>query len=377
MSAATYQVMNTFELLQTLTETPGPSGFERDIAAVIEKIWQPLVDEIRTDRLGNLIAIKKGSGRRRSGEDLRPRILLAAHMDEIGLMVSRIIDFHGQGFLRVVNLGGVDIRHLYGQRVVVHGRDGDVSRNLKGIIGAPPDSYLPVSRRDKPFDLESLVVDPGMAYDELIRHVSVGDAVTFHQPLLALENNRVAGKALDNRCSVAALTVCLEVLKDRTHAWDVVAIATCQEETRLLGAATTAFELRPDIAIALDVTFGNGPGASDERTLKLDEGPVISFSPDTHPGICQGLKAAAERLEMSVQSEFVNTPGGTDAYAMQVARDGVPTGIIGVALRYMHTMVESINLKDVERTGRLLGEYILHLDGQTLSGLAEGLMSEK
>ena len=124
--------METFDLLQTLSETPGPSGFEADIAAVIQAIWAPLVDEILIDRLGNVIARKKGTGSITAAQENRPSILLAAHMDEIGLMVSKVIEYKGNGFLRVVSLGGVDIRHIYGQQVVVHG-----TKNLRGVIGAP------------------------------------------------------------------------------------------------------------------------------------------------------------------------------------------------------------------------------------------------
>jgi endoglucanase len=149
-----------------------------------------------------------------------------------------------------------------------------------------------------------------------------------------------------------------------------VAVATVQEETRLLGAFTSAFDRRPDAAIAVDVTFGKGPGASDERTFELAKGPVIGLGPNFHPGMIDALKDAAKALEMTVHDEPQARPGGTDAFALQIAREGIPTGLISIPLRYMHTMVESIALVDVERTGRLLAEFVTRLDSDFLANIA-------
>lgn len=358
--------METFDLLKTLTETAGPSGFEAGIAAVVQEIWRPLVDEVAIDRIGSLSAIKYGHS-----EAPRPRILLAAHMDELGLMVSQILEHNGQGFLRVSNLGGVDVRQLYNQRVVVHGQ-----RNLPAVLGGLPNHLLQPEHQEKPYSYETLVVDPGLPHAELAALVSVGDAVSFHQPLRKLVNGRVAGKSLDNRASVAAVTYCLKALQTRPHAWDIIAVATAQEETRLLGAATTAFAHQPNIAIAIDVTFGQGPGTSDPGTFPLGDGPVIGFTPDTHPAVADGLRKAAEEMEMKYQSEFVPYPGGTDAYYLQIAREGIPTGLLGIPLRYMHTMVESVAMKDVERVGRLAAEYIASLDSSTIANLTKSMMED-
>ena len=190
----------------------------------------------------------------------------------------------------------------------------------------------------------------------------VGDFISFRQPLRKLLGKRVAGKSLDNRASVAAVTVCLEHLQNRKHDWDVVAIATSQEETRLLGAITSAFAQRPDAAVAIDVTFGKGPGASDTGTFALGSGPALDLGPNVHSGMYKALKKTADSIEMSVSTGTHSRASGTDAFAVQVARSGIPTGLISIPLRYMHTMVESISLKDVERSGRLLAEFIARLD---------------
>jgi tetrahedral aminopeptidase len=344
--------MDLFKHLQTLTETPAPSGFEHKIAPVIQELWEPYVDTITIDRVGSLVAAKHGQG-----DEPRPRILLAAHMDEIGLMVADIVDHNGQGFLRVTNLGGVDIRQLYAQLVTVHGK-----KNLSGVMGSLPPHLLPENRRDKPFGYEELVVDLGLPIDMVKEQVSIGNAVSFRQPLRKLLGKRVAGKSLDNRASVAAVSVCLEYLNGRSHLWDVVAVATAQEETRLLGAFTATYSQRPDAAIAIDVTFGTGPGANDERAFDLGSGPVIEIGPNVHPGMTSGLTDTADKLEMKHNIGTHSRYSGTDAFGLQIARDGVPTGLVSIPLRYMHTMVESIDTKDVERVGKLLGEFIANLD---------------
>lgn len=361
-------------LLKTLTETPGPSGAELPIAQAVRDAWQPYVDHLTIDRVGSLIAVKEGQG-----AAPRPRLLVAAHMDEIGLMVKSMDAYpsgeEGYGFLRVTNVGGVDVRHLLGQRVMVHGRaQGD--HDLPGVIGALPAKMLPDGKQSKVFGYETLVVDVGLPLRQLREWVSVGDFVSFHQPLRTLLGKRVAGKSLDNRASVVALTVCLDVLSQRRHAWDVIAVASAQEETALLGAATTAFARQPDVALAIDVTFGKGPGANDEQTFGLGEGPTIGLGPNVHMGVYEALKEAAGALEMKVHTEPHARYSGTDAMALYIARAGIPTGIVGIPLRYMHTMVESADLRDIERAGRLLAEFAARLDDEFIPRLTATLLPE-
>ena len=340
--------MNIFKTLKTLTDTPGPSGYEQDIAAVITELWEPYVDSITTDRVGSLIAVKHGQG-----AEPRRRLLLAAHMDEIALMVIQVVSHNGNGFLRLTNVGGIDIRHLYGQLVTVHGQ-----RDLSGIIGNLPTAMLPPDKRDKPFGWEDLCVDVGLSAKEVAALVSIGDFISFRQPLRKLQ----------------AVTVCLDYLNGRSHDWDIVAVATSQEETRLLGAFTSAYSQRPDAAIAIDVTFGKGPGATDAGTFELGSGPTLSLGPNVHPGMLAGLQDAAKALELKVSVETHSRYSGTDAFGLQVAREGIPTGLIGIPLRYMHTPVESIDTADVERSGRLMGEFAARLDDKFLDKLAKGMM---
>ncbi len=358
--------MKTFKILRTLSETPGPSGFEQEVADVVTELWQPYVDDLERDRVGNLLAVKRGSG-----PEPRRRLLLAAHMDEIALMVKRIVGHNGQGFLRVTPVGGVDIRHLYGQLVTVHGRSP-----LNGVLGSLPAAMLPPERSKNAFGFEDLVVDVGLPLSDLEAKVSIGDFVTFRQPLRKLQGKLATGKALDNRASVTAVTLALEYLQTRTHTWDVVAVATCQEETRLLGAYTSAFSQYPDAAIAIDVGFGKGPGVNGENAFDLGSGPVLDIGPNVHPGMFKVLNDAAEALEMSVSVGTHARGSGTDAYGLQIARAGVPTGLISIPLRYMHTMVETAHLADIERSGRLMGEFAARLDDSFLQKLSASMMDD-
>lgn len=356
--------LNLHQLLQTLSMTPAPAGLESDLATVLAEMWQPYVDEVTVDPLGNVIALKDGTG-----QQPRPRLLLAAHIDEIALMVRGIEEAHGHGFLRVTNVGGIDRRQLYAQRVMVHGKE-----NVPGVLGSLPDRLLDPKRSGKAHAYEDLIVDIGLSAETARDLISVGDFITFDQPLHSLANGRVAGKALDNRACVAAVTVALDYLQSRPHAWDVIAVGTVQEETRLLGAHTTAYAQAPDAAIALDVTFGKGPGVSDAGTFDLGKGPAIDIGVNVHPGLYNELRSAAKRLEMTTHPAPHARSSGTDARGLQIARAGVPTGLISVPIRSMHTMVETAELKDVERAGRLLGEFIYGLSADFLDKVSAEMM---
>ena len=360
------EIKNINKILKKFSETPGPSGYEQQIAAVVEETWEPYVDEIIVDRVGSVIAVKNGRG-----SHPRPRLMLAAHLDEIGLMVKQIVTYEGNGFLRVTKVGGVDIRHLYAQTVIVHGK-----RDLVGVIGSLPGKMLPESRSSKPFGFEDLVIDLGLSESLVKDLVSVGDFITFRQPFRKMLGKTVTGKALDDRASVAALTVCLDYLQKRQHDWDVIAVATAPEETRLLGAYTSAFAQQPDAAIAVDVTFAKGAGVDQTHTYSLGSGPVLDSGPNIHPGLNKALQDTASALEMKVSQNTHSRATGTDAYGIQVARAGIPTALVSIPLRYMHTMVETISTDDVLRVGRLLGEFITRLDDNFLKNLAQSMMEK-
>jgi len=338
----------TLTFLKELISAPGISGYESALRPLIEKAWGEITDELSVSRLGSLHGFQRGTG-----PEPRPAILVAAHMDSIGLMVNAIVD----GFLRVTSIGGVDVRVLPGQMVTVHGQD-----DLPGMIVPTPARLLPSNVQGGIVPLEYLLVDVGLLPDEVTGLVRVGDPISFAQPPLETAGETLAGHSLDNRASIAALTVCLEILQTRPHVWDVWAAATVQEEIGLKGAQTSSFQLRPSLAVAMDVTFGSSPGSSNHQTFPLGKGPTLMWGPNVHPSLFNTLKETAERFEIPFAVEATAHATGTDAVAMQVNAEGVPSVVVGIPLRYMHTPVEMVALKDITRAGRLVAEFITKLD---------------
>jgi putative aminopeptidase FrvX len=342
--------------LESMLTTPGLSGYERPIREIIESAWQPLTDELSVSRLGSLHGLKTGSA-----PEPRPTILIAAHMDAIGLIVSKIVD----GFLRVNEIGGLDARVLPGQLVTIHGR-----QELPGVIVQPPAHLLPEEVKQGPVPTKYLLVDTGLNARQVNRLVRTGDLISFAQEPIQLEGDTLAGKSLDNRASIGALTLCLEQLQSRLHAWDVWAVATVQEEETMAGARTSAFQLRPQLAVAVDVTWGKSPGTSDHETYPLGKGPTLGWGPNVHPGFHKSFKNLADKIEIPYALEVMPRHSGTDAFALQVAAEGIPTMVISIPLRYMHTPVEMVSLKDIQRTAQLLSEFIAQLDVNYLDTLS-------
>lgn len=353
---------DTKTFLKSLIALPGLSAYEGPVRDVIADTWQPLVDELTVSRTGSLHGRKHGTA-----AEPRPSILLAAHMDAIGLIVTNITP---GGFLRFTEIGGVDPRILPYSPVTIHGTVGE-PREVPGFVVQPPDSLLPRSVRGKPAQLEHLLIDTGLEEADVRAAVRVGDVVSFATQPLELGGDTLAGHTLDNRASVAAVTACLEELQHTRHAWDVIAAATVQEEETLLGAYTSTFELRPTIAVAIDVTFAKGPGANDYRTVGLGKGVTLDWGPNTHPVVFDTFKDLAERIELPFSVSVYPAYSGTDAMGMQLVAEGVPTMVVGIPLRYMHTPVEVVAYKDIERAGHLLAQFITALDADFVKKMTE------
>lgn len=347
---------DTLSLMKILVSTSGLSGYEDPVREKIRLVWEPLTDEIHVSRMGSLHGLKRGAG-----APPRNSILIAAHMDAIGLMVTGVID----GYLRVAEIGGIDARVLPGHAVTIHGR-----QELKGVIVSPNRNLLPDNLDGKAVPLEYLLVDVGMAPEFVNENVRVGDLISFAQPPVTLGKEFLAGHSLDNRASVAALTGSLSLLNGRQCEWDVWAVATVQEEETFAGAYTSTFELRPSIAVAIDVTHGAGPGLPEHKTAPFGEGPVLGWGPNIHPALYKAIRDLAEELEIPHEKEPLPRHSGTDAYAIQVTGAGIPTMVVSIPLRYMHTPVEMVSIKDVERCSRLLAEFICSLDGEFMEKLS-------
>ena len=345
--------------LKSLVSVSGLSSFETPVARIIEEKWRPLVDEVSISRVGSLHGLKKGSG-----ASPRPSVMIAAHMDAIGMSVSKITD----GFLHITNIGGIDVRVLPGAAVNVHASGS--GEELPAVIAMPPANLLPESVGDGVVGINYLLVDTGLTPREVEKKVRVGDQISFANEPMVLAGDVISGHSLDNRASIAALTVCLQELQTKAHLWDVWATATVQEEITYLGAYSSAFELRPQIAVAVDGTFAKGPGANGWQTFPMGKGVGLCFGPNMHPFLHKKLKELAEKLEIAWFLDVTPAHSSTDAFPMQTTAEGIPTALVEFPFRYMHTPVEMVSVKDVYRAGRLLAEFVASLDADFMDSIA-------
>lgn len=339
--------------LKDLLSTAGLSGYEDPAAAIIETKWKSLVNEMHRGKTGSLMGLRRGT---LPGD--RPSLMIAAHMDAIGLMVTQVVD----GFLRITSVGGIDPRVLPGTQIILHASGTGSIQTIPGVIVQPFPDSLPQELIGLPVPLEYLFIDTGLPARRLSELVQVGDLASFSQPPSEMSGSAISGHTLDNRASVAALTVCLEELQSRSHLWDLWAVATSQEETGMIGAKGSAFEVRPSLAIAVDVTFAKGPGASDWLTSPLGKGPTLCMGPNIHPALYKAMKDLADKLEIPHTPEVAPRHTGTDAFATQIIAEGIPSLVMGIPLRYMHTPVEVVSIRDIQRAGRLLAEFMAGLD---------------
>ena len=344
------------DLLMALSEAKGVSGYESDLVPSLQKAFEPLIDEARVDKLGNLIMLRKGSG-----QAPRPKVMLAAHMDEIGLMIT---GYEAGGFLRFSNIGGIDQRVLLAQQVIVHGK-----RNLIGVIGAKPPHIQEPGEQNRTVKMEDLFIDVGPSDDELRDLVSIGDTVTLAQKPVEMLNQRYTGKAMDDRAGVVVMYLCLEILAKLSHKADVYTVATVQEEVGIRGATVSTYGIVPDIGIALDVGHGDMPGVPESNTMPLGKGSAIAIGPQVHPKLYDRLVEIAKEWDIPHSIEPCTSPRGTDAYAIQITQGGIPTALISLPLRYMHTPVETLEWPDLAAAARLLAMFICAVDADFVEGL--------
>jgi tetrahedral aminopeptidase len=342
--------------LKSLISVAGISGYETPVAKLIQQKWTPLVDELTQSKLGSIHGRKAGSLKTKSSTTPRPSVLIATHMDAIGLMVFRIVN----EFLYVTNIGGIDARVLPGTPVTVHA--SGTNEDLYGVIAMPPSNLLPDGEGDGVIPLQYLLIDTGLTANEISKKVRVGDRVSFATEPIELAGEYLSGHTLDNRASVAALTICLEELQNKKHNWDVWAVATVQEETVFGGSYTSTYQIRPTIAVAVDMTFGKGTGSSGYQTFELGKGITLGISPSVTPYLYKRFKEVAEKIEIPVHDDLMPEYSSTDADAMQLTAEGIPSMVLSIPQRYMHTAVELVAIKDIQRAGRLLAELIASLE---------------
>ena len=335
--------MKLVDILEKLSNANGVTGREDNVRELMADYLKPYVDELKEDKLGNLIAVKKGK------KDA-PTVMIAAHMDEVGLMVKNI---KKKGFLQFTKVGGIDDRILLGQKVVVHTDKGP----LLGVVGSKPVHIQNDVERKKVIEADKLFIDIGAKDKDAAEKmgVQVGDVVSFDTKFALIGENIVLGKAFDDRVGCAVLVEVMKQLKDVDC--NVFAVGTIQEEVGLRGATIAAFHIEPDLGIAFDASIsGDTPGVSEgEAPAKMGEGPVLTVADAgliTHPKVLRLLVDSAKQAKISYQLE-TGIRGATDAARIALSRDGVPSGVVSVPARYIHSPAGILNLDDVEKTVKL------------------------
>lgn len=342
----------TPQLLDALLRVPAPSGYETPAA----EVWRAAAAEfgdVTSDVLGSsTVAV--------NAADDRPTVAVVGHIDEIGLFVSHIDD---DGFLWFGPIGGWDPQNLVGQRVVVRGRDGQVP----GVIGKKPIHLLEEDERKKPAQIKHMHIDIGAGDREgAEKLVSVGDPAVIAADPLPLENGRLVSRSMDNRLgSYVAFEVARRIAEGEAPAVGVVGAAVSQEEVGLHGSKATAFSLDPEVAIAVDVTHATDAPGIDKRQNgdhALGSGAVIGRGTTLGPRVYELLREAAEAEEIPHTFEASGRGTHTDADSFQIARAGIPTGLVSIPLRYMHSSVETVQLSDVENVIDLIVAFIRRMD---------------
>ena len=330
--------MDMKHVLETLCGCTAPSGFEAPAAQAARVLLEPLVDETTIDRMGNLIGV------RRCGVEGAKKVLLDAHLDEIGLIVTGA----EEGYLRFRTIGGVDPRMLPGREVQ--------------ILTQPPMAAIlsaPTSQQDdesKAVPISELVVDAGLTQAEAER--LVGTPMVYRGSCFPLGEDQMCGKAMDDRSCFATLLRCMELLKDKTLDVDVYVMGSTREEVSGVGAAVGTWAVQPDCCVAVDVTHGRTPDGPAEKTFVLGDGPAVGVGPNMTRWMSRRLLDQAQARKIPVQQEIMAGHTGTNGWEMQISREGVATAVLSVPLKYMHSPIEVLSLTDLENTAALLAAFV-------------------
>ena len=340
----------SFEFLKNILSAPSPSGSEVGAQRVWCEYARKHADEVHTDAYGNAVAILNPGG--------SPKLMLDGHIDEIGMMIKFIDD---SGFLYAQRIGGVDVAMVAGKRVHIHTPKGPVL----GVLGSTPIHLQERGGERKAPKMHELYIDIGASTKkDAMRRVSVGDPMTFVDGFEMLTPKIAVARGMDNRTGSWVAIEALRIASKRKLKCSIYACSSVQEEVGLIGAKMQVQRIKPDVAIAVDVTFATDtPGINEKQhgSVKLGDGPVVSVGRENHPVLVERVRKIARREKIGHQVEAFSCCGGTDAMAIHVAHGGIPTALVSVPNRYMHSTVETVALRDLEQTARLLAAVAVDL----------------
>ncbi len=340
------------ETIIDLCGLSAPSGFEERAFSRIEELLKPFVDEIKTDAMGNLIAVKK------CGKDKAKKLMFNAHMDEIGMIVTGF----EKGFLRFSNLGGIDPRMLPAREIKVL-----TNPPVFGVIDTMPPHTLSAEEMDKAIDQNKLFIDIGMSDEEAKKRVPLGTSAVFAGGVDELCEKIICGKALDDRACVSIVIKTMEALSEKELNVDIYCLISTQEEIGSRGAICGTYGINPDYAVVIDVTHAATPDSKKGETLDMRGGAAIGVGPNMNRGITNALIALAEEKNIPYQLEIMSGSSGTDGWVIQVCREGVSTAVVSLPLKYMHSPVETMDVSDADAIVSLLTEFAYKLSEEGLA----------
>ena len=336
----------SLHFFENLLKQIGPSGYEESVSRFWAAEIGQFADEVSSDQHGNVIAvINKGGG---------PRVMLAGHIDEIGLMVTHIDD---KGFLNIAQIGGWDPQILQGQRVWISGKNGRVH----GLIGKKPIHQLKTAEREKAAQMEDMWIDIGAKdKEDAEKMVSVGDPAVLAYDSISMPNNCMSSRAMDDRAGAFTVLEAGRLLAEMDIECEVVVVATVQEEVGLRGATTSCYAIDPQIGIAVDVTFATDFPSIDQKSGSVDigKGPAVSRGPNLNPRLFDLIQSTGTTREIPFQVEPAPRGTGTDANQMQLSRGGVATALVSIPCRYLHTPCELISIDDIDHAAQLIAHTV-------------------
>ena len=346
-------IMDFIEALKELCEIPGPAGFETPVAKRIKEILELSMDEAWIDVMGNVIGV------RRCGKENARKLLFDAHIDEIGLIITGI----EEGFLRFAGLGGLDARVIPATGVVIQ-----TDPPLYGVISVLPPHILKEEDTKKNFEIEDLFIDVGLTQDEASQLITPGTHAVLAGGLRSFKGNLICGKAIDDRAGFVAILHALEHLKETQLDVDLYVLASVQEEVGVRGATTGAYAIAPDYCIIIDVDHAKTPDAKPaEANTVVGDGVIISRGPNMNPRLTAMMIKTANDNKIKHQINVV--PGGssgTNARAIQISREGVATALLGLPMKYMHSVNELVSLDDIKCAAQLLSETAKSMKGDIM-----------
>lgn len=341
--------MKDLDFFKKLCEAHAPSGRENWIYPVIKDEFSKF-GHVTISNLNNIYVHKKGNSCN--------KIMIMSHSDEVFLIVNKI---SSKGFIEFKAVG-IDAKSLVAQQVIIHGKE-----NIYGIVALNSDGEK--SNKNNRVTLKDLYIDTGLDYEKIKLLVKLGDYITLDRKMTYLLNGNITCKSIDNRASIAAMYVCGEELKNVQTDLEVYFVCSCQEEVGHRGAKMASYDIKPDIGIAIDVTFDGGLMGDTLRENTLKKGPVVCVGPNVHPRLRERMIYTAQKYNIPYQVEVEPGNTGTDAWDIQTAVGGIPTLLISIPIKYMHTSVEIANMVDIRNTGILLARFIQDLSSGELEGL--------